>query len=603
MAEIWMPMPSDDPAWRPASILTTLARLQSGVRIPAAEAALKNYAQTWGTPKAWGMTIVTRPFLDYLGGRLRPVLFMLMGAAGFVLLLVCANVASLQLVRATRRAREMAVRTAVGASRGALVRQSLVESLLLAAIGGTLGIVIGSALLDGLAAWHPASLPELRNARLNYAVLGFSTCASLLTGIAFGLGPALRSGRADVSLALKTASRSATNDRNSHRLLSGFAAAQISLAFLLLTGAFLLARSFGELVKADPGFRAARLVAMNLNLPVGRYSQPSAVTNFYRQLQSRLAGIPAVETAALTTNLPLSQEVGSSPLQIVGRPVNPAEPQPHAERLNVSPEYFSALGIPLLRGRVFEPADASPSQPVVLIDAQLAREYFSGENPIGKQIRHSGPVATIIGVVGSTSQKEVGGPPKPTVYYFIEQYPRNPVTLVLRTSFDIGSTSALVRNVISQIDANVPIANVRTVEQQVNDSLGARQFGVYIVSGFAALALILSIIGIYGVLSYVSRERTQEFGIRLAMGAQVRDIVAFVLWRGARLTAAGLLTGLAASLILTRALSNQLYRIAPHDPLTLLAVTGILATVALLASSLPAWRAGRVDPAIALRDE
>lgn len=598
-AEIWIPMPSNDPAWRPASVMITIARLRADVELPRIEAALRSYAESWGAPKGWGMTIVTQPFRDYLAGRLRPVLLALMGAVAFVLLLVCANVGGLQLVRATSRTREIAVRTALGAGTVELVRQSLIETLLLSVIGGGLGVLLASVLLDAIRTWRPAGFPEAADLRIDTAVLVFSLVLSLAAGIVLGLIPALRRSGMNVAAALKFSSRSATADRKRHRLLGGFVTAQVSLAFVLLTGAFLMIRSFGQLAATDPGFRTEGVVSMRLILP--RTAGASAAA-LYHELLAGLSSVPGV-SAALTSNLPLSDETASTPLRIAGRAQNPDEPQPHAERLVVSRDYFDVTGIRLLRGRLFEQADASPSRRVVLIDAQLAAQYFPDRDPVGQQITHSGPPATIVGVVSGISHRDIGAAPKATVYYYLDQSPKNAMTLVLRSALDAGGAATLVRSTLRQLDASVPISDVQPLSAVVSSVLGPRQFATYVMAAFAALALLLAMLGIYAVISYIGRERTQEWGIRMAIGAQPRDILAFVLRRGGQVVAAGVVAGLGGSLVLTRVLSNLLFGVRPNDPLTLAAVIGLVGIVSAIACAMPALRASRVDPLAALREE
>jgi putative ABC transport system permease protein len=602
--EIWVPMPSSDPMWNPASVMVTLARLQPGVRLARAEVGLRAFAAGWGTPKGWGMTIVTQPFIEYLAGKLRPVLLVLMGAVGFVLLIACTNVAGLRLVRATARAREMAVRTALGAGRWRLVRQELVESAFIASAGSAAGLFLADLILNAMRSWQPDAFPQLADLHLDRTALAFAGAAAIFASIVVGLIPTWRSAGVDLGAALRAATRALSANRSRHRVLSGFAAAQFALAFMLLAGSTLLIRSFAELLKANPGFNAERLVSMQLSLPAGRYDKAPARTAFLKELRARLGSVPGIEGTALTTNLPLTDHTGSTPFQIVSRPTPPDQPQPHAEYFVVTPDYFGLMGIPLVRGRNFHPGDDVRGQRATLIDAQLARQFFPNEDPIGKQISHMGGPATIVGIVGSTSQKEVGGAPKATAYYLLDQSPPKPrITLLVRTSLDSPAASRVVSGVTASIDPGVPLTHVQAVKELVTNSLGTRQLATYVLGAFAALSIVLAVLGIYSVLSYITRERTQEMGIRMALGALPGDVIGITVRRGLWLTIAGLAFGIAGAMLLTRFLSALLFGISPRDPWTLAVSTLLLILAGLAASFVPARRASRVDPLVALRYE
>jgi putative ABC transport system permease protein len=603
-ADIWTPLPSDDRVWRPSSVLLTIARLRPDVALPRVEGELRAYADSWNAPKSFGMTIVTEPFIEHLAGTLRPVLLILFAAVGMVLLIACTNVASLQLVRATARAKEVALRTALGAGRGVLIRRLLTESLVVAAAGGAAGLALGHFVANVLRTWRPDAFPQLADLRLDPAVLMFTAAVSICSGVAVGLIPALRGSRQNLASALKASGRTASSDSKQHRLLNVFAAIQFALAFILLAGSVLLIRSFGELLNADPGFKPERLVSMTISLPSGPYTQPGSTAAFYRELQSRLSAVPGIDATALTTSLPLTEHGSSSPFQIVNRPAVVGEPQPHADALMVTPDYFRVMAIPMLRGRNFEPADARPSEMAVLVDAQLAREFFPGEDPIGKQIRHFyGRPATIVGVVGSVNQREVGGPSKATVYYFVERHPRDRVTLVTASSLDTAAVVSLSRAVVSQIEPGAAIANVRRVQEVVSNALAARELAMYVLTALGAVSLLLAVVGIYGVFSYTTTQRTQEIGVRLAIGATPGDVTAMVLRHAAMVIGAGLAIGVAGSLVLSGPLAALVYGVGPRDPLTLVLTLIVLVLAGLTASWLPAWRASRVSPIVALRYE
>lgn len=603
-ADIWAPLPSNDPTWRPSSVLVTIARRRSDVALPRVEGELRTYADSWKTPKNFGMTIVTQPLIEYLAGTLRPVLLVLFGAVGMVLLIACTNVASLQLVRATARAKEVALRTALGAGRGVLIRRQLTESLLLAAAGGVAGLLLGRFVANVLRTWRSDAFPQLADLRLDPAVLLFTAAVSMCAGVAVGIIPALRGSRGNLVSTLKASGRTASSDSKQHRLLNVFAAIQFSLAFILLAGSMLLIRSFGELLNADPGFKPERLVSMTISLPSGRDTQPGSTAAFYRELQSRLSSVPGIDAIALTSSLPLTEHGSSSPFQIVNRPAAAGEPQPHADALMITPDYFHVMGIPLVRGRNFEPADARPSEMAVLVDAQLAREFFPGEDPLGKQIRHFfGRPATIVGVVGSVNQREVGGPSKATVYYFVERHPRSRVTLVTASSLDAAAVVSLSRGVVSQIEPGAAIANVRPVQEVVSNALAARELAMYVLTALGALSLLLAVVGIYGVFSYTTAQRTQEIGVRLAIGATPADVTAMVLRHAAIVIGIGLGIGVAGSLMLSAPLAALVYGVGSRDPLTLSLALIVLVLAGFIASWLPAWRASRVSPIVALRYE
>jgi putative ABC transport system permease protein len=603
-ADIWTPLPSDDRTWRPSAVMVTIARLRPDVALPRVEGELRTYADGWKAPKNFGMTIVTQPFIEYLAGTLRPVLLILFGAVGMVLLIACTNVASLQLVRATARAKEIALRTALGAGRGVLIRRMLTESLVIATAGGAAGLLLGQFVVNVLRTWRPEAFPQLADLHLNQTVLLFTAAVSICSGVAVGLIPAMRCNRGSLVTALKVSGRTASPDSRQHRLLNVFASIQFALAFILLAASVVLIRSFGELLITDPGFKPERLVSMTISLPSGPYTQPGSTAAFYRELQSRLGAVPGIDAMALTSSLPLTEHSSSSPFQIVNRPVVDGEPQPHADALMVTPDYFRVLGIPMLRGRNFEPADARPSELAVLVDAQLAREFFPGEEPIGQQIRHFfGRPATIVGVVGSVNQREVGGASKATVYYFVERHPRDRVTLVTASSLDTTAVVSISRAVVSQIAPGAAIANVRRVQEVVSDALAARELAMYVLTALGAVSLLLAVIGIYGVFSYTTTQRTQEIGVRLAIGATPTDVTAMVLRHAAIVIGSGLAIGVAGSLMLGAPLAALVYGVGPRDPLALSLALVVLVLAGLIASWFPAWRASRVNPIVALRYE
>jgi putative ABC transport system permease protein len=601
--EVFTPMPSNSPM-RGANALLGVALMRPGLSIQRVQAQVdtlsRELAQKWELNPKWGFSGKLFPFVEFQAGQLRPVLLVLMGAVGFVLLTACANLAGLQLARATARAKEFAVRVALGASRWDIVRQALLESVILAAAGGTIGLLIGSSLLQALGQWKLPGMPEAP-LTLNPGVLLFTALIAIVAGLGFGIVPALRASRADAQTAMRDSSRGSSGSRR-HRILETLAVAQVGLALVLLVASGLLVRSLGNLLAASPGFRAQQLISMQLALPGARYKTTASERAFSAAMEDRLQHLPGITSAGLTSELPFTGAFNSSPFRITEKPARPGEPLRHANIRRIDSGFFQTMGIPLLKGRNFANTDAPGAPFVAIIDAQLAKEYFPGEDPIGKHVDQGTP-ALIVGIAGSVSHAELGEPLKATIYYSARQSPTGRLFVVVRTALQPGPVAAMVRTALNDLDKNVPLFDVRPMPERIANSLSARRLAEFIMLGFALLAVILAVLGTYGVLSYSIGQRTHEFGIRMALGAQRGGIIAMVLRKGLGLACAGLACGALAAWWLARLLSSLLYGVSPRDPLTLCAAVALLAAVTLIACYVPARRAASVDPGITLRWE
>jgi len=610
-ADIWGPLGYDVSqrfACRTCQHLKVMGRLKAGVSPEQAttemtaihEAIRRENPKTYQSPG-----VGVKRLQDQFTGPVRPALYLLLVAVGFVLLIACANVANLLLARAAHRSKEIAVRLALGASRWRIIRQLLTESLSLSLIGASVGLLFamwGTELLVNLS---PATMLKLQDVRTDGRVLGFTLLVSLVTGVLFGLFPALQSARADVQLALKEAGDRTQSGRQ-NRLRSLLVVSEIALALVLLVGAGLLVRSFIRILNVAPGFEQRSLLTMMVPAVGTKYQQDESVVAFYQSVLDRVKTLPGVEAAGIVSNLPFGGNGDRVGFHIEEKPLaNPAE-APSAERYGISPEYLRAMGIPVLRGRSFSDEDTAGKPLVVLIGATLAKRYWPNEDPIGKRVRlgdSTGPLRTIVGIVGDVDHQGLDAPPDIQVYTPQAQFTDSFMQLVVRTKVDPASLTAAVRNEIRAVDADIPVYQIATMRQLVSSSVAQRRFTLVLIAAFAAIALLMSAIGIYGVMSYAVSQRTQEIGIRVALGAQTRDVLKLVLNRGMALAGAGVAVGLAGAFALTRLMEGMLFGIRATDPLTFAGVALLLILVALLACYIPARRATRVDPMVALRYE
>ncbi|MEA2695270.1 MAG: hypothetical protein QOJ16_4657 [Acidobacteriota bacterium] len=544
---------------------------------------------------------------EHLVGKVRPALLLLAGAVGFVLLIACANVAHLLLARAAARRREIAIRAALGAGQGRLVRHLLTESAVLGLAGGAAGLLValwGARLLVALTPGDLAGvlLPQVA-VGLDGPVLLFTVALSLATSLLFGLAPALSAARVDLREPLQATAKSGLGKGR------GFlVAAEVALAAVLLVGAGLLLRSFARLQAVDPGFRPERVLTMALDLSSsGGYGEPAAQTAFLSELARRVEALPGVRSAAFGDSLPLARAMRMlRGLRIENRPPKDPREQPEVMLSAVSPGYFKTLGIGLLRGRAFDARDAKPAPPVAVVNRTLAHSFWGDEDPVGKRIRFgppSQPWVTVVGVTADIHREDLATAPKAELYLPFLQQPSPFGFLAVRTQGDPAALTAAVRREVRALDADLPIFDVSTLTQRLAASVAARRFGLLLLGAFAALALALAAVGLSGVIAYAVSERTREIGIRMALGADRGDVLSMVVGKGLAMAAAGVVVGLPVAFGLSRFLASALYGIAPSDPVTYLMIPVILLTAALLAAYVPARRATRVDPVVALREE
>jgi putative ABC transport system permease protein len=522
-----------------------------------------------------------------------------MGAVGFVLLIACVNVANLMLARATGRAKEMALRAALGAARWRLIRQLITESLLLAVAGGIAGVLLGWWCTSRLASLAPREMPRLNEIHMDATVLWFGLAASLLTGILFGLMPALRTSGADFGKTTGSRSRSSMRDL----LVMG----ELALAFVLAVGAGLLGKSFVRLMNVDPGFDPYNVLTLKTYVYGARYRKPEAELSYYEQVFERLRATSGIESVAMTSLLPMA-DFDRYSLHVRDRRLAHVSEAPSADNYSVTPDYFRVMRIPLKRGRIFTTQDIATAPKVAVISETCAREQFPNHDPIGKQIQLGGrddskPWMTIVGIVGDVRQYGLDTAPNIAAYIPQAQNLSFPFSLVARTSSDPRGLERAVRAAFLAVDPTQPVFNVQSMESYLASSMAQRRFTLALLALFGGLALALAAVGIYGVVSCAVTSRTREMGIRMALGAERRDVLAMVLRQAAALAGVGLAAGLAASFALTRFLSTLLFEVRATDLATLATIAALLAAVALAASYLPARRAASVDPTVALRYE
>jgi putative ABC transport system permease protein len=612
-------MPDAPTMRRDARLSEAIARLRPGATLAQAQAEMERITaalrhQYPDTNKDIGARLV--PLEKNLTSENRRALWILFGAVGCVLLIACVNVANLLLARATGRQRELAVCAALGASRARLMRRLLTESLLLALAGGVLGSLVALWSVDALLALNPVYLPGAESMVLDSRVLGFTFLLSLLTSVLCGLAPAWRVSKIDLVTALKEGLRTASENKGQRRLRDALVVTEVALSLVLLTGAALLLHSFWRMRQADPGFDARQLLTFRLSLSYQKYDAAKA-GEFFRRLQSRLHTLPGVRAAANVFPLPLNDEREFNDLdsaldarfEIEGQPMRAHERPPYDPR-TVQPGYFDAMGIRLTRGRAFDEHDIEAAAPVAVINEALARRYFADTDPIGKRVRLSSlvtpqtePLRQIVGVVADVKHRGVMTPARPEIYVPFAQSPFQEMFVVVKTDVEPASLTSAVRAAVLELDRDLPIFNVKTMEQRLGQSFAESRFNALLLAVFAWLALALAAIGLYGVLAYVVAERTHELGVRVALGAQARDIFSLVLKRGLALAGAGVAIGLLTALVLTRFLRSLLFEISSADPATYAVVASLLLAVAALACWLPARRATRVDPMVALRCE
>jgi putative ABC transport system permease protein len=612
--ELWVPIAftAQQAANRNRHYLQVVGRLKPGVSLEQAQTEMSTIAarlqQQYPESNADLGAAVTS-LHEHLVGDIRPALLILLGAVGLVLLIACANVANLLLARAAVRQKEIAVRVALGARRGRLIRQFLTESVLLATVGGVVGLGIAYGGLILLRAFIPENISQAREISMDLKVLGFTFLVSVITGLIFGLAPALQAARFNQTETLKEGGRDSATGSGGKRIRGLLVMSEVAVSLVLLIGAGLLINSFLRLRNVDPGFSADNLLTMKFVLPEPKYSNFANRTAFYSDLVQRVEGLAGVKSAAVTTNLPLYRQGNSISFSIEGRPAPPPGQEQIVVTRIVSPGYFETMSIPFLSGRQFTDQDTSTTPRVVVISETMARRYWPGEDPVGKRIgagRIQRPEdwIQVIGVVKDVRQFELTAEPRPQMYLSYRQAgffaPRD---LVVKTDVDPASLAATVRKTVWEIDKDQPVSNIKTMEEILLDSIARQRFSMLLLAIFAAVALILAAVGIYGVMSYSVAQRTHEIGIRMALGAQTGAVLKLAVGYGLKLVIAGVVIGLIAAFALTRVMSTLLFGVTATDPTTFALISLLLIGVAAVASYIPARRATKVDPIIALRYE
>ena len=596
---------------RGAHFMHGIARLKPGVTLGQAQSAMDVITASLArqfpdSNKYFAVRLV--PEQEEITGAIRPALLVLLIAVGVVLLIACVNVANLLLARAATRTREIAIRSALGAGRMRVVRQLLTESFLLALLAGALGMILAAWGIDVLVRLSPEDLPRVGEIHLDGRVLGFTAILSMLTGIVFGLAPAMQVTRANLVDALKESSLSATAGMHRHRLRSSLVVVEMALALVLLVSAGLLIHSFISLQSVNPGFNPHNVMASYIDLPDEKFSNAQKV-QFMRGLMPRVKALPGVSNAAAIMPLPLSGNEFQVAVEIEGRPTAKSDEAISSVRA-ITEDYFRTMQIPFLQGREFKEQDGTEATPVVIVNESLAQKFFPGENPVGKRIRPGistdgkpGRMREIVGVVGNVKHRDLGAEWTPECYIPFAQLPFDTMTIVARTASNPSVLAMPIAEAVLSVDKDVPTFQARTLEDYLNGTIAIPRFNSFLLGMFAGLALVLTAVGLYGVISYSVAQRTHEIGIRMALGGQPRDMMRLVVGQGLRLALIGVGLGLVAALFFTRFVSSLLFGITPADPISYAGVIFLLLGVVLLACYIPARRAMRVDPMVALRYE
>jgi putative ABC transport system permease protein len=602
--EVFPNMTGDHLTMRGMHYMPAFARLKPGVTPQQAQADMDTVVANLQKqyPEHHGVTVI--PYLEYAVGYVRPTLVMLGGAVGFVLLIACVNIANLLLARATSRQREIAIRATLGASRMRVLRQMLTESVVLALAGGALGVPLAWWSVQALVASPPGGLPRVYAIQVDGAVLAFTFGVAVLTGLLFGLAPSVQAARWNLGEVLKEGGRGGSGARR-HLLSRALGVAEVALSLVLLTGAGLLGRSFVAMMNVNPGFDTQNLLTAQISFSAAKYSKEGANVAFVRQLQPRLEAIPGVTGVALANDLPLEGQDTNGYPTIAGRPSATGEERVLVGQHVVTPGYFAAMGIPLKKGRVFTDRDVPGVPLVAVINEKMAQRFWPGEDPIGKRFNLFDSGDTMREIVGVVGDVKTDGLMRDTLeaYAPFEQAPWGYLSIALRTRGETAGLAAALRQEVQALDPEMAVAQLRTMDEVLAATVSGTRFTLMLVGAFAALALVLAAVGIYGVMGYAVSQRTPEMGIRMALGAQPGEVLALVLREGLALTLGGVALGVMGALALTRYIEGQLFAVQPADPATFAAVAVGLAAVATVACYVPARRAARVDPLVALRHE
>jgi putative ABC transport system permease protein len=620
--QVWLPLTLDpaNPGGRGGHFLYLVGRLADGVSMGQATADLETVLESWPTlnpkmhaPNRTQHRLQLAGLQDDLVGGVRGALWVLQAAVVCVLLIACANLANLLLARAESRQKELAVRSALGASRWRLLRQFLTEGMLLAVAGGALGATVGFAGLRALVAANPDSLPRAAEIALDARVLAFTIVISVATGVLFGLAPLVQLRERVVNVSLKEGGQRSTGGAGRAGIRSALVMSEVALAVVLVISAGLLLRSFWNLMQVDAGFRREQLSTFGLVLPAAVYREPQARVDFFGRLTARLRELPGVHSAAAMTGLPPERQVNANDTDFEGYVAPPEGPFENVDYYQtVTADYLATMGIPVLEGRDFSPGDATGA-PVALVNETLARTFFKGRSPVGRRLRPASsgevPWFTIAGVVRDVKQGGVASRTGTELYLLAEQLPKvrnaapGSMNVVVRASLPLESLAPRIRQIVQEMDPTLPIVRLRSMNEVFSESVARPRFLAQLLGIFAGLALGLAAIGTYGILAYIVSRRRKEIGIHMALGATRTNVLRMIMGRGLRLTAAGLVAGTAAAALSTRLLQAQLFNVKPTDPATIAAVAGFIALVAAAACYVPASRATRVDPMIVLREE
>ena len=613
-AELWRPLPIDPANLDPGPhYLKVIGRLKPGVALAQAQADMSTIAarlSQQNREKNAGHGVKLERLANVVIGDIGLALYVLLGAVGFVLLIACANLANLMLARVGAQQKEIAVRTALGASRLRIVRQLLIESIILAIGGGVIGLLLAIWAVSWVVSLSADTIPRVQEISVDPRVAGFTLLVSVITGVLFGLAPALQVSRPDLTDALKESGRTTAGLRK-NRLRSALVISEVALSLVLLVGAGLMIRSFAKLNQVDPGFKPAQVLTMGVALLRARYPADEQVAQTYSQILERTTAVPGVVSAGAISDLPLTGSNTSDSFTIEGRPPIAKEAEPSTEYHVVTPRYFESMGIPLLSGRDVAHTDTRQSPNVVVINEVFARRHFAGENPLGHRLRLQGQERDpllIIGVVGNVRQLGLDEQLTPEVYVPLLQDPlsttyQRSMTIVARTKSDPGAIAGPLRAAVASVDKSLPVYALKAMTEHLHESLARRRFNLILLTVFSGVALALAAVGIYGVISYGVTQRTHEMGIRMALGAKPRDVVQLVVRQAMVLALGGVGIGLLAAWALTRLMKSLLFNVGATDPLTFVAIAALMSLIALLACLIPARRATKVDPLVALRYE